>query len=241
MFDKFGEFDSHTELNEAAVGQLEQKDYEALFELAAENGIDREEAQDYHAVMNYARITPPTVKENYVDIAGGDSAIDLTEAVGGIVFEDGKIEFKFTLLEENDKIRMKNELHGKRMQITLESDSSFYYDGRLLFTKEERIGSSFELYMEARVKPYKYAKRETIHIEEVNGKTAEIVILNSRMPAMPRITVAGNVYLKYEDAGYALRTGTYEIPEITFYEGYNRIIVSGNGSIRFEYRKGQLI
>ena len=34
MFDKFGEFDSHTELNEAAAGQLEQKDYEALFELA---------------------------------------------------------------------------------------------------------------------------------------------------------------------------------------------------------------
>lgn len=27
MFDKFGEFDSHTELNEAAAGQLEQGDY----------------------------------------------------------------------------------------------------------------------------------------------------------------------------------------------------------------------
>ena len=47
MFDKFGEFDSHTELNEAAAGQLEQGDYEALFELAAENGIDKEDAQDY--------------------------------------------------------------------------------------------------------------------------------------------------------------------------------------------------
>ena len=31
---------------------------------------------DYGAVMNYARVTPPAVKENYVDIAGGDSAID---------------------------------------------------------------------------------------------------------------------------------------------------------------------
>lgn len=47
MFDKFGEFDSHTELNEAAAGQKEQGDYEALFELAAENGIDKEDAQDY--------------------------------------------------------------------------------------------------------------------------------------------------------------------------------------------------
>lgn len=47
MFDKFGEFDSHTELNEAAAGRLEQGDHEALFELAAENGIDKEEARDY--------------------------------------------------------------------------------------------------------------------------------------------------------------------------------------------------
>lgn len=47
MFDKFGEFDSHTELNEAAAGQKEQGDHEALFELAAENGIDKEDAQDY--------------------------------------------------------------------------------------------------------------------------------------------------------------------------------------------------
>ena len=46
---------------------------------------------DYGAVMNYARITPPAVKENYVDIAGGDSDIDLTEAVGGVAFGDGRI------------------------------------------------------------------------------------------------------------------------------------------------------
>ena len=30
--------------------------------------------EDYGAVMNYARVTPPSVKENYVDIAGGDSS-----------------------------------------------------------------------------------------------------------------------------------------------------------------------
>ena len=44
---------------------------------------DRYSREDYGAVMNYARVTPPAVKEVYVDIDGGDSAIDLTEAVGG--------------------------------------------------------------------------------------------------------------------------------------------------------------
>ena len=47
LFDKFGEFDSYKELNEAAAGQLEQGDIEALKELAAENGIDEYDVEDY--------------------------------------------------------------------------------------------------------------------------------------------------------------------------------------------------
>ena len=47
MFDRFGEFDSAEELNEAAVGQLEQGDTEAIYILAEENGIQRADAEDY--------------------------------------------------------------------------------------------------------------------------------------------------------------------------------------------------
>lgn len=47
MFDKFGIFDSAEELNRAAAAQLGEGDTDALFALAQENGIDREDAQDY--------------------------------------------------------------------------------------------------------------------------------------------------------------------------------------------------
>lgn len=47
MFDKFGEFDSAGELNKAAAGQLEENDIKSLMELAAENGIDEADVQDY--------------------------------------------------------------------------------------------------------------------------------------------------------------------------------------------------
>ena len=47
LFEKFGEFDSVEELNEAAAGQLEEGDLDALRELAEENGIEKEEVQDY--------------------------------------------------------------------------------------------------------------------------------------------------------------------------------------------------
>lgn len=47
MFDKFGEFDSAAELNMCAEGLRTEGDIESLIKLAEENGIDKEDAQDY--------------------------------------------------------------------------------------------------------------------------------------------------------------------------------------------------
>ena len=47
MFDRFGEFDSVAELNASAEGLLKEGDIDSLYILAEENGIDREDAQDY--------------------------------------------------------------------------------------------------------------------------------------------------------------------------------------------------
>lgn len=48
MFEKFGEFDSPEELNRAAAAQKEQGDEEALILLVEENGLDKEDAEDYY-------------------------------------------------------------------------------------------------------------------------------------------------------------------------------------------------
>ena len=47
MFDRFGEFDSYEELNKAAAGLKEEGDNESLYELAKENGIEKEDVEDY--------------------------------------------------------------------------------------------------------------------------------------------------------------------------------------------------
>ena len=47
MFDKYGEFDSAEEINEAAKAQLEEGDLKAVMEIALENGIDKEDAEDF--------------------------------------------------------------------------------------------------------------------------------------------------------------------------------------------------
>lgn len=47
MFDKFGEFNSYTEINEKAAELKAANDINNLYALAEENGIDKEEAEDF--------------------------------------------------------------------------------------------------------------------------------------------------------------------------------------------------
>lgn len=47
MFDKFGEFDSAAEINREAAIALKEGDKEKIIALALENGIDKEDAEDY--------------------------------------------------------------------------------------------------------------------------------------------------------------------------------------------------
>ena len=47
MFDKFGEFDSAEELNRAAEAQYREGDEQAIYGIAEENGIDKEDADDF--------------------------------------------------------------------------------------------------------------------------------------------------------------------------------------------------
>lgn len=47
MFDKFGEFDSAEELNRAAAAQFKEGNEKAIYDIAKENGIDIEDAEDY--------------------------------------------------------------------------------------------------------------------------------------------------------------------------------------------------
>ena len=175
-----------------------------------------------------------------MDIAGGDSDIDLTEAVGGVAFGDGQIDFKFTLFDRRQAERMKNDLHGRRLRIVLEREPDFYYDGRVKCTKCGQEGTLHGLLMEAKIKPYKREKRATVQVEKASAAWKDVILVNSRMPVMPEITVEGKAVLSYEGGRYAMESGVYRVPELTLYEGRNHLRLQGSGTVKFEYRKGEL-
>lgn len=60
MFEKFGELNSAEELNKAAAGLKEEGDIESLIVLAEENGLDKEDAEDYAAGDMEVLATPCT-------------------------------------------------------------------------------------------------------------------------------------------------------------------------------------
>ena len=173
--------------------------------------------------------------------SGGNSSLDLTEALGGIAYEDGSIEFKFTLFSQEALARMKNDIHGRHMDIILEREPDFCYNGRISCTKEAQDGRLYELCLTAQVYPYKFERMEVIHTETVDGKEKEILLQNDTMPVMPTIVVEGNVCATHEGTKYRMETGEYQDPDFILHEGDNRIKISGKGSIKLAYRRGRII
>lgn len=72
MFDKFGEFDSYEELNKAAAGQKEEGDLDALIALALENGLDKEDAEDYMDGVVDELATPLTAALGKIKVESED-------------------------------------------------------------------------------------------------------------------------------------------------------------------------
>lgn len=87
MFEKFGEFDSVEELNRAAAAQKEQGDDEALIALAEENGIDREDAEDY------------------IDGCAEELATPLMAAVGKLTVEAKDLNLSGVLMDWKEELQ----------------------------------------------------------------------------------------------------------------------------------------
>ena len=58
MFKKYGEFDSAEEMNRAAEEKLKAGDTKAILGIAEENGIDKEDAEDYIDGITSEFVTP---------------------------------------------------------------------------------------------------------------------------------------------------------------------------------------
>ena len=111
MFDKFGEFDSFEELNRAAAAQLAEGDHEAILLIAEENGIDREDAEDFIDGCTEEFVTP-------LMAAIGKIKVEAEELKLEGIFEDWKEVITQCCMDDLD-ICLAVRKKGKRMKICM--------------------------------------------------------------------------------------------------------------------------
>lgn len=125
--------------------------------------------RDFHLVpANLPMLAPPGVKTSYLDIPGGDGAIDASTVLTGFpTFQNRTGEFQFDLLDENyypidNYIRwaeaysdIMDFFHGQQMQCYLTDDASYYYEGRFAVKSWTPGQKPSRVVIEYNVKPYK--------------------------------------------------------------------------------------
>lgn len=153
MFEKFGEFNSVEELNKAAEGLLAEGDKQSLYVLAEENGIDKEDVQDYidgtiselgtvfSAAFGRIKVERKDVSENHKKESGNHEvifnaleAMCTDEVVAKAVVKKGKRAKK--ILEEMEKVAKSK---GGNMAVVCGTDRDLSEIIKLYYTESDKV------------------------------------------------------------------------------------------------------
>lgn len=197
---------------------------------------------DLYLILNSKTIGSPAPKRNTIDIEGGDGVLDLTEVFGRVSYENRTLNFNFSTVVVPSQFMtlfssIQDALHGKRMKITLDEDSNFYYMGRLTvseFSNEKNIG---KINIECDCDPYKYKQNVTVVSQAVNG-SATITLQNLKKRVVPTITTNASMTFTFGGTSITHSAGTFKLPTLELVEGANTVTVSGTGNVSFSYQEG---
>lgn len=230
---------------------------------------------DYHSYEEWRlrlkgiKIGTPAPKKVLVDIPGGDGVLDLSRSLtGNIQYETRTLEFTFDARDCNyftwsDLLSdIAGKLHGNRVNIVLDTDQSYYYDGLLEVSSEKSNEATATIIISAECQPYKMELFGSLEdwkwdpFDFENGIIREygnlrvdgsltFIIEGRRKPVIPSFTVASadGTGLKVRvNSGttYELPDGTNRIITLRITEGENTLYFTGNGTVSIDYRGGVL-
>ena len=106
---------------------------------------------------------PPKPKTTYIDIPGGNGALDLSESLTGYpIYENRTGSFKFRVM--NDYVEwheryteIMEHLHGRSMNAILADDPDYFYKGRFTVDSWESGDTWSQITIGYTVDPYKWS------------------------------------------------------------------------------------
>lgn len=203
---------------------------------------------DLDLVLSSVDIPAAAPKTSYIEIAGRDGSLDLSEAHGAIKYNDRTLTFVLTAARamtpsewEEHRAVVCNALNGKRCKITLDKDDDYYYDGRLTVDSIAVTKRLRQITVSARVNPWKLKQTVTTIEADLTTDGRTVLLPNSRKPACPSIECTdNNTMLTFGGSTYALNAGTHKVLDLQLAEGTNIVTVSGTGTIKFTYQEGDM-
>lgn len=218
--------------------------------------------EDFGLILQKKDLSLPKPKTEKVEVTGRNGAIDLTESlVDEVTFENRSITFTFVVLNgllywSKALSELTNYLHGRKMQIILDADKTFYYYGRCTvneFKSDRRLAT---IVVECDCEPFKIEVNGAgmpwiwdtfsfvngiIHLNEVTvSGTKTVNLLNRRKVVSPTFTCSAAMAVTHEGTRYSLPKGKTTVYDIRLQEGDNNVTFTGNGTVKIEYKGGSL-
>mgnify|MGYP001036027502 FL=1 len=226
---------------------------------------DKNTWDDWHLIpATRPLFNPPTVKENMVNIPGGDGVLDLTASLAGRPTYNNRTG-SWTFYVQNgfkDWSVLYSEimvyLHGQTFKAILEDDPAYFYEGRFSVNQWKSDKDYSQIVINYNVGPYKKEINNTDSDwlwDPFNFETGiirnyknlsvltslTVVVEGDMMDSVPVIIAsASGMQVTYEGKTYSLSKGANTIPQIVLHSGENTLIFAGQGTITIENTGGRL-
>ena len=219
--------------------------------------------KDHGLILNEAYPTPPVPQTNFIQIPGRDGSIDLTEALGGVKFQDRILYITLTDLDYKYSVGeafalLQRQIDGRKVKIILDKLPSYYYIGRVVsFSEPEVNGITGTTTISIEIEPYRYSiygadepwlwdpfNFLTDMAIDAGSFTVSGTLTKSIYVGMndvtPTITVDSDMTLEFEGKSFELHRGTINNFDIRLKGNKENVLVfKGNGTVTIDYRGGR--
>lgn len=212
------------------------------------NGVtfgNKHSYRDFKLILKSKEIKIPTPKIEKIDVFGMDGDLDVTDIISDIVrYKNRSLSFTFEFIGNQEEFMKELEilsdyLHGKKMQVILDADPAFFYYGRCTINqfKTDKRTCTFQIDVDA--DPYKMEINKYVKTFNLNGQFTTAVLENLKRIVVPEIVCSNTgVILTINGMSYELSSGRQKNNEIQIIDKNTEIMLSGYGTVTFEYRRG---
>lgn len=233
---------------------------------------DKNSWEDWHLIPSSRPvINPPEQKTMQLDIPGQSGVIDLSESLTGYPLfkrRTGSIEF-IVVNDYHDIVNVDlnwkdlyseimNYLHNKTMEMSLEDDPEWYYEGRFKVNSWKSEEFLSRITIDYDLEPYKWF--ETSYEKTFSATTSLKTYTFTKntdhlgeAPMTPKLVITASAGVSVQiqftnpniniDTSVTLPSGTHEVPRIVFY-GDNLVMryktTSGTATLNVQYERGSL-